>query len=105
MYVIGPSPPTKFAAKTVNSSAIKVTWQAPLHPNGEIFFQLYYWQSSEGFGTRKAAYDGPRFEFLVVGLHEFVTYTFMVEAYNVKYSWRSTAVNVSETTHPAGTFL
>lgn len=105
LYAIGPSPPTKVAAKTVNSSAIKVTWQAPLHPNGEIFFRLYYWQSSGGFGTRKPAYDGPMLEFVVAGLHEFVTYTFMVEAYNVKHSWKSAAVNVSETTHPAGNVI
>ena len=37
-------------------------------------------------------------------LHEYVTYTFMIQAYNVKYSWRSTGMNVSETTHPAGKF-
>ncbi|XP_068670555.1 receptor-type tyrosine-protein phosphatase F-like [Montipora foliosa] len=96
-----PSPPTHVGAKTVNSTAIKVTWQLPLQPNGEIFFRLYYWQSSEGWGTRKKAYDGPGFESTVAGLHEYVAYTFFVQAYNVKYSWNSIAVNVSETTHPA----
>ena len=97
-----PSPPTHVGAKTVNSTAIKVTWQLPLQPNGEISFRLYYWQSSEGWGTRKRAYDGPGFESTVAGLHEYVAYTFFVQAYNVKYSWNSIAVNVSETTHPAG---
>ena len=86
----------------MNSSAIKVMWQAPLSPNGEIQYRLYYWQSSEGSGTRKLAYDGPEFEYTVTGLHEYVTYTFMLQAYNVKYSWSSGAINASETTHPAG---
>lgn len=44
-------------------------------------------------------------EYTVADLHEYVTYTFMIQAYNVKYSWKSTGTNVSETTHPAGKFL
>lgn len=93
-------------AKTTNSTAIKVTWQAPLYPNGEINYRLYYWLSSEGVGTKRLAYDGPSLEHTVAGLHEFVTYTFMLQAYNVKYLWNSTAINATETTHPAGeTFI
>ena len=99
----GPSPPVNVVAKTVNSTAIKVTWGAPLNPNGEILYRLYYWQSDQGAGTKRLAYDGPLSEHVVVGLHEYVTYTFMLQAYNVKHSWSSAAMNVSETTHPAGT--
>jgi len=90
------------AAKTVNSTAIKVTWQAPLHPNGEIYYRLYYWRSSEGVGTKRLAYDGPLLGHTVTGLHEYVTYTFTLQAYNVKYFWNSTATSATETTHPAG---
>lgn len=100
--VLGPSPPVNVVAKTVNSTAIKVTWEAPLNPNGEILYRLYYWQSSEGAGTKKLAYYGPLLEHIVAGLHEYVTYTFMLQAYNVKHSWSSTATNATETTHPAG---
>ena len=89
-------------AKTVNSTAVKVTWQVPLNPNGEIFYRLCYWQSSTGAGTKRLAYDGSLLEHVVVGLHEYVTYTFMLQAYNVKYSWSSAATNATETTHPAG---
>ncbi|KAL9967588.1 hypothetical protein ACROYT_G025850 [Oculina patagonica] len=96
-----PSPPVNVVAKTVNSTAIKVTWQVPLNPNGEIYYRLYYWQSSEGAGTKRRAYDGPLLEHIVAGLHEFVTYIFMLQAYNVKHSWSSTATNATETTHPA----
>ena len=93
-------------AKTVNSTAIKVTWQAPLYPNGDIYYRLYYWQSSEGAGTKRSAYDGPLLEHIVAGLNEYVTYTFMLQAYNVKYLWTSEAINATETTHPAGeTFI
>jgi len=38
----------------------------------------------------------------VAGLHEFVTYTFMLQAYNVKHLWTGTAINTTKTTHPAG---
>ena len=94
------------AAKTLNSTALKVTWEAPLHPNGEINYRLYYWQSSEGVGTKRLAYDGPLLEHTVAGLHEYVTYTFMLQAYNVKNVWTSAATNATETTHPAGdTFI
>jgi len=89
-------------ARTVNSTAIKVTWQAPLNPNGEINYRLYHWQSNEGVGTELLAYDGPLLEHTVAGLHEFVTYTFMLQAYNVKHLWTGTAINATETTHPAG---
>lgn len=89
----------------MNSTAIKVTWRAPLQPNGEISYRLYFWQSSQGFETSKLAYDGMLLEYTVADLHEYVTYTFMIQAYNVKYSWKSTGTNVSETTHPAGKFL
>lgn len=89
-------------AKTVNSTAIKVTWQEPLYPNGDIYYRLYYWQSSEGAGTKRLAFDGPLLEHIVAGLHEYITYTFMLQAYNVKYLWTSEAINATETTHPAG---
>ena len=89
-------------AKTVNSTAIKVTWQVPLYPNGNISYRLYYWLSSEGAGTKRLAYDGLSLVHTVAGLHEYVTYTFMLQAYNVKYLWTSKAINASETTHPAG---
>ena len=89
-------------AKTVNSTAIKVTWQAPLYPNGEIYYRLYYWQSIEGAGTKSLAYDGPSLGHTVTGLHEYVTYTFMLQAYNFKYLWTSKAINATVTTHPAG---
>ncbi|KAJ7370453.1 hypothetical protein OS493_032344 [Desmophyllum pertusum] len=87
--------------KQLNSTAVKVTWQVPLNPNGEIFYRLYYWQSSTGAVTKRLAYDGSLLEHVVVGIHEYVTYTFMLQAYNVKYSWSSAATNATETTHPA----
>ena len=100
--ILAPSPPVNIAAKTVNSTAIKVTWQAPLYPNGEIYYRLYYWLSSEGVGTKRLAYDGPLLGHTVAGLHEYVTYTFTLQAYNVKYFWNSTATSATETTHPSG---
>ena len=87
----------------MNSTAIKVTWEKPLHPNGKIFYRLYYWQTREGAGTKLVAYEGPLMEYVVGGLHEYVPYTFMVQAYNVRYSWSSAGTNATETTHPAGT--
>lgn len=87
----------------MNSTAIKVTWEKPLHPNGEIFYRLYYWQTREGAGTKLVAYEGALMEYVVGGLHEYVPYTFMVQAYNKRYSWSSAGTNATETTHPAGT--
>jgi len=82
-------------AKTINSAAIKVTWQTPLYPNGEINYRLYYWLSSEGVGTKRLAYNGPSLEHTVAGLQEFLTYTLMLQAYNA-----------TETIRPAGeTFI
>ena len=101
-FFLGPSPPTDLTTHTLNSSAIRVSWQIPLNPNGEIFYRLYYWQNSEGPGSRKLIYDGPLLEYIVAELHEYITYTFMLLAYNVRFEWSSTAVNASETTHPAG---
>ena len=101
-FFLGPSPPTDLTTHTLNSSAIRVSWQIPLNANGEILYRLYYWQNSEGPGSRKLIYDGPLLEYIVAGLHEYVTYTFMLLAYNVRFEWSSTAVNASETTHPAG---
>ena len=89
-------------ARTVNSTTIKVTWGVPLNPNGEIYYRLFYWQTSEGAGTKSLAYEGPLLEHTVAGLHEYVSYTFMVQAYNVRYTWSSTGTNATETTHPAG---
>ena len=101
-FILGPSPPTDLTTHTLNSSAIRVSWKIPLNPNGEILYRLYYWQNSEGPGSRQLIYTGSLFEYIVAGLHEYVTYTFMLLAYNVRFEWNSTAVNTSETTHPAG---
>ena len=96
--VLEPSPPTNLVAKTLNSTAIKVTWQRPLHPNGEILYRVQYWQSSGELG--KKSHVEPGLELTVAGLHEYVKYTFSVQACNSRYS--SILVNVSERTHPAG---
>jgi len=81
-FEAAPSPPVNIVAKTINSAAIKVTWQTPLYPNGEINYRLYYWLSSEGVGTKRLAYNGPSLEHTVAGLQEFLTYTLMLQAYN-----------------------
>ena len=101
-FFLGPSPPTDLTTHTLNSSAIRVSWQIPWNPNGEIFYRLYYWQNSKGPGSGQLIYDGPLLEYIVAGLYGYVTYTFMLLAYNVRFEWSSTAVNASETTHPAG---
>ena len=100
--VVGPSSPRNLSAKSINSTAVKVTWISSQNPNGEIQYRLFYWQSSEGPGAKRQAYDGPALEHVIAGLHEFVAYTFTLLAYNVKYSWSSPVVNSTETTHPEG---
>ena len=86
----------------MNSTAIKVTWEEPLHPNGVIFYRLFYWRTSEGAGSKRLAYNGSLLERVVGGLHEYVLYTFVVQAYNARYSWRSAGTNATDSTHPAG---
>ena len=99
-----PSPPRNFTAKSVNSTAIRVKWVQPLHPNGVVQYKLSMRLSTEDESQNKVLYEGSVTAFVVSGLEEYVMYSFTVVSVNVKYSWTSTPVVAMETTHPAGIF-
>ena len=99
-----PSPPRNLTAKSVNSTAIRVKWAQPVHPNGVVQYKLSTRLSTEDESQNKVLYEGLATAFLVSGLEEYVMYTFTVVSVNFKYSWTSTPVVAMETTHPAGIF-
>lgn len=99
-----PYPPTNLSAKSINASAISVSWQAPSKPNGEIEYRLYIRLSNEEPGSNRPVYDGRALVHVVSGLQEFVEYTLTLVAFNVKYSWNSTVVLLNITTLPDSKF-
>ena len=99
-----PSPPRNLTAKSVNSTAIRLKWVQPLHPNGVVRYKLSMRLSTEDESQNKVLYEGSVTAFVVSGLEEYVMYTFTVVSVNIKHSWTSTPVVTMETTHPAGIF-
>lgn len=97
-----PSPPRNVAARSLNSTVIKVTWDEALHPNGIISYKLYERRSVEKEDANRQMYDGLDTVYIASGLEEYVMYTFTVVSFNVKYRWTSQPVIAMETTHPAG---
>ena len=99
-----PSPPRNLTAKSVNSTAIRLKWVQPLHPNGVVRYKLSMRLSTEDESQNKVLYEGSVTAFVVSGLEEYVMYTFTVVSVNIKHSWTCTPVVAMETTHPAGIF-
>ena len=99
-----PSPPRNLTAKRVNSTAIRVKWAQPLHPNVVVQYKLSRRLSTEDESQNKVLYEGLATAFLASGLEEYVMYTFTVVSVNLKLSLTSTPVVAMETTHPAGIF-
>ncbi|XP_067022800.1 receptor-type tyrosine-protein phosphatase delta-like isoform X6 [Acropora muricata] len=95
-----PSPPRNVTAQSLNSTAIKVTWDEALHPNGIISYKVYKRRSVEKEDADQQIYDGLDTVYIAAGLEEYVKYTFTVVSLNVKYQWTSQRVIAMETTHP-----
>lgn len=89
-------------AKSVNSTAIKITWIKALHPNGIISYELYKRLSKEDGQNDQMVYAGTGTSHVAAGLQEYVMYTFTVVSVNIRHKWKSKPVVVMETTHPAG---
>ncbi len=95
----GPSPPRNLTAKSINSSAILVSWVTPVNLNGKIKYRLSFNKRSE------LVYDGNGTRYLVSNLKPYTQYTFSLVAYNIKYNLTSAAVHTLESTPQDGKFF
>ncbi|KAJ7370454.1 hypothetical protein OS493_032345 [Desmophyllum pertusum] len=92
LQVKEPSPPRNLTAKSVNSTAIKVTWVKALYPNGVIHYRLYMRVSDEEEQANQSVYEGMDTAYVLSGLEEFVKYIFTVVSFNKKKNWTSKPV-------------
>ena len=91
------------SAKSVNSTAVRVSWVQPNDPNGEISYKLSYRKSNKPPSADIDVYHGTDTQYTVAGLEEYVLYHFTVVAFNrIHEDWISPSAFAVETTHPAG---
>lgn len=103
-YVILPVPsaPQNLSTKTLNATAIRVSWKEPKKLNGKIKYRLSCERTGEPSSVAKLLYDGNNTQFIVSDLKPYTRYIFSVTAYNVKYNLSSSEVFTEETTDQAG---
>ena len=100
--ILEPSPPRNVTAKSVNSTAIRVSWFKALNPNGKINYKLRVRLSGEKEEESRPVYEGNDTTYLVTGLQEYVKYAFTVVSFNIKNKWESKPVVAVESTRPSG---
>ena len=100
--ILEPSPPRNVTAKSVNSTAIRVSWVKALNPNGKINYKLRVRLSGEKEEENRPVYEGNDTTYLVTGLQEYVKYAFTVVSFNIKNKWESKPVVAVESTRPSG---
>lgn len=96
-----PSPPRNVTARSVNSTAIRVTWVEALNPNGKINYKLYVRLSGESEEKNRLVYERNDTMYIVAGLEEFVNYTFTVASFNIRNKWTSKPIVAVESTRPS----
>ena len=88
------------SAVNVSSSAINVTWETPLVPNGIVReYQVTYYQTSLGDANSTATRTENTF-LVITGLQFFTEYTVFVQAFTIQLGVESDRVN--ETTNQDG---
>ena len=100
-----PSPPRNVTARSVNSTAIRVTWVEALNPNGKINYKLYVRLSGESEEENRLVYERNDTMYIVAGLEEFVNYTFTVASFNIRNKWTSKPIVAVESTRASGKYL
>lgn len=81
-YFAVPTVPRNVKARSINSTAIQISWMEPEFPNGVIVYHLFYRQQGEE--DMKLAFAGSEKQFVVTGLKLIIAYEFKVEAYNIR---------------------
>ncbi|XP_029825772.3 protein sidekick-2 [Ixodes scapularis] len=108
----GPSKVTELEVSVVNSTSLKLKWEAPSDTNGPLSgYQLTWWKTSENpsldvqerLNNKTVLLSHDARSFLLVELDTYTTYAIEVVAINVVGSttWKGLAARVKRTTDPS----